>query len=373
MHAHDNADLRSAHQATVEEADGAGVVSFSLLVTVTVRNRQHRRRRYRNHGPAGGQFRPGHHCGRAGCARSPVPALPGARRPGRGVRRRARRRPRPCPICPSSHTSPANTSEEAPMRLRTNPEAACAAGASPAAGDEERHPRLGRRVNRVRAGTAGMARHDPPGVRAVPVVLTRPATPVRGTDRAASTLTLGDLLRPRQLVPGQPDRQPLGADHRQTRAGKINAVQQDHARPRRAGIRAADPRRHQTRLRRAHHPTRRRSPHRGSLRRRRAEPLRPRWDGRGRGPHGRRRRRHPARRGGRPGHRVHRRAGRAGPQRQGRGLRGSSDRGLPAAALRPRRGRGAAAQPNSRSCSRNAPPPCGRWSSTAASTPATTN
>ena len=36
VHAHDSADLRSARQATEEEADGAGVVSFSLLVTVTV-------------------------------------------------------------------------------------------------------------------------------------------------------------------------------------------------------------------------------------------------------------------------------------------------------------------------------------------------
>lgn len=36
VHAHDSADLRSARQATEEEADGAGVVSFSVLVTVTV-------------------------------------------------------------------------------------------------------------------------------------------------------------------------------------------------------------------------------------------------------------------------------------------------------------------------------------------------
>lgn len=36
VHAHDSADLRSAKQATEEEADGAGVVSFSVLVTVTV-------------------------------------------------------------------------------------------------------------------------------------------------------------------------------------------------------------------------------------------------------------------------------------------------------------------------------------------------
>jgi hypothetical protein len=36
VHAHDSADLRSARQATEEEAEGAGIVSFSLLVTVTV-------------------------------------------------------------------------------------------------------------------------------------------------------------------------------------------------------------------------------------------------------------------------------------------------------------------------------------------------
>ena len=36
VHAHDSADLRAARQATEEEADGAGVVSFSVLVTVTV-------------------------------------------------------------------------------------------------------------------------------------------------------------------------------------------------------------------------------------------------------------------------------------------------------------------------------------------------
>ena len=36
VHAHDSADLRAARQATEEEAEGAGVVSFSLLVTVTV-------------------------------------------------------------------------------------------------------------------------------------------------------------------------------------------------------------------------------------------------------------------------------------------------------------------------------------------------
>lgn len=36
VHAHDSADLRAARQATEEEADGAGVVAFSLLVTVTV-------------------------------------------------------------------------------------------------------------------------------------------------------------------------------------------------------------------------------------------------------------------------------------------------------------------------------------------------
>ena len=35
VHAHDSADLRSARQATEEEAEGAGVVTFSLLVTVT--------------------------------------------------------------------------------------------------------------------------------------------------------------------------------------------------------------------------------------------------------------------------------------------------------------------------------------------------
>ena len=35
VHAHDSADLRAAKQATEEEADGAGVVSFSVLVTVT--------------------------------------------------------------------------------------------------------------------------------------------------------------------------------------------------------------------------------------------------------------------------------------------------------------------------------------------------
>lgn len=36
VHAHDSADVRSAEQATHEEADGAGVVSFSVMVTVTV-------------------------------------------------------------------------------------------------------------------------------------------------------------------------------------------------------------------------------------------------------------------------------------------------------------------------------------------------
>jgi hypothetical protein len=35
-HAHDTADLRAAKQATDEEADGAGVVGFSILVTATV-------------------------------------------------------------------------------------------------------------------------------------------------------------------------------------------------------------------------------------------------------------------------------------------------------------------------------------------------
>jgi len=36
VHAHDSADVRSAEQATKEEADGAGVVTFSVMVTVTV-------------------------------------------------------------------------------------------------------------------------------------------------------------------------------------------------------------------------------------------------------------------------------------------------------------------------------------------------
>jgi len=36
VHAHDSADLRAARQATEEEAAGAGVASFAVLVTVTV-------------------------------------------------------------------------------------------------------------------------------------------------------------------------------------------------------------------------------------------------------------------------------------------------------------------------------------------------
>jgi hypothetical protein len=36
VHAHDSADLKAAVKATEEEAEGAGVVSFSMLVTVTV-------------------------------------------------------------------------------------------------------------------------------------------------------------------------------------------------------------------------------------------------------------------------------------------------------------------------------------------------
>ena len=36
VHAHDSADLRAARQATEEEAGGAGVTTFSVLVTVTV-------------------------------------------------------------------------------------------------------------------------------------------------------------------------------------------------------------------------------------------------------------------------------------------------------------------------------------------------
>jgi hypothetical protein len=39
-HAHDTAQVRAAQQAAAEEADGAGVVSFSVLVTVTVPARE---------------------------------------------------------------------------------------------------------------------------------------------------------------------------------------------------------------------------------------------------------------------------------------------------------------------------------------------
>ena len=78
VHAHDNADLRSARQATEEEADGAGVVSFSVLVTVTVTDEDDVDRACTavERAARGARFR----------------LVPGTRRAGRRIRRRARHR-----------------------------------------------------------------------------------------------------------------------------------------------------------------------------------------------------------------------------------------------------------------------------------------
>jgi hypothetical protein len=79
-HAHDTADLRAAKQATDEEADGAGVVGFSILVTTTVL------------GDAGSDAACRH---RAGCPAPLASGLTGLRSAVRRVRCRASAGPVP--------------------------------------------------------------------------------------------------------------------------------------------------------------------------------------------------------------------------------------------------------------------------------------
>ena len=138
-----------------------------------------------------------------------------------------------------------------------------------------------RRPAGVPADPAVLARHHPARVRAVPLVGTRRAAAGRHPDRAAPTLRRDGVLRPHRLVPGRADRQPLRADHGQTRPGQVHPGRQTLPWAWSPRATCCSSRGHQTRL----HPTR---PPAGceirtvAPRRLGAEPVRP-------GRHGRRR------------------------------------------------------------------------------------